>query len=296
MYFRCELQQYEFIHILAIIIKEPMKLTCIFFLCLFNLSLFGQNTAKGTINDSETESPIAYVNIGIVNKNIWTVSDADGNFELEIPLELEKDSIRLSSIGYRPKSMIAKDFITMLKTSPVVKLLPDITELNEVVVTSKKLKEKVLGNKTESEKFRGGFRNSTLGYEVGIKIKIKDSPTYIESLHANVTSNTSESMKFRLNFYNIKDGFPNKKIVKENIIFPINVKEGEFTLDLDKYNIVVDDDFYCTIELIEDQEQDEEIFFSAGFLGNTMAFRETSQAEWRKTGMVGIGVNLTVKY
>jgi hypothetical protein len=224
------------------------------------------------------------------------VSNANGQFEFEIPAELENDSIKLSSIGYQPLSMLVKDFLTILKTKPTIKLIPDITELNEVVVTSEKLKEKIVGNKTTSGKFRGGFRNASLGHEVGIKIKIKNSPTYIKKFHANVTSNTSETMKFRMNFYNIKNGLPNKKIIRENIIFLINVKEGEFTLDLDKYNIIVEEDFYCTIELIENQKADDEIFFSAGFMGKTMAYRVTSQGKWDKSGAVGVGFNFTAKY
>jgi len=111
-----------------------------------------------------------------------------------------------------------------------------------------------------------------------------------------VLSNTSETAKFRLNFYNIEKGLPGKKIVYENIIFEINKKEGVFTLDLDEYEVVVEEDFYCTIELIEDLNKDEVVFFSANLLGKTLAYRETSQASWNKTGMVGIGLNLTVKY
>jgi hypothetical protein len=252
--------------------------------------------AEGTIKDSETDNPIPYVNIGIVKKNIGTVSDPGGKFNLEIPSDLKNDTVILSSIGYQSKSMLLKDFLSDLKTNPIIGLLPEITELNEVVVTSKKLKEKIVGNKTKSGKFRGGFRNATLGHEVGIKIKIKDSPTYIKKFHTNVTSNTSETMKFRMNFYTIKDGLPKEKIVKENIIFSINIKEGEFTLDLEKYNIMVEEDFYCTIELVENQKSDDEIFFSAGFLGNTMAYRLTSQGEWDKSGTVGVGFNYTVKY
>lgn len=236
------------------------------------------------------------MNIGIAKKNIGTVSNSYGKFDLEIPTDLENDTIKLSSIGYQPKSMLAKDFLSNLKTNPIIKLIPDITELSEVVVTSKKLKEKIVGNKTKSGKFRGGFRNATLGHEVGIKIKIKDSPTYIKKFHTNVTSNTSETMKFRMNFYNIKDGLPDEKIVKKNVIFSINIKEGEFTLDLEKYNIAVEEDFYCTIELVENQKSNDEIFFSAGFLGNIMAFRLTSQGEWDKSGTVGVGFNYTVKY
>ncbi|WP_158977222.1 carboxypeptidase-like regulatory domain-containing protein [Cellulophaga sp. L1A9] len=273
-----------------------MKLISTLIIFLFHLSLFSQNIAEGTIKDLETKNPIPYVNVGIIKKNIGTVSDSNGKFDFEIPKAFQNDSIKISSIGYRPKSMLVKDFLSNLKTNPVVELVPEITELNEVVVTSKKMKEKIVGNKTKSGKFRGGFRNATLGHEVGIKIKIKDSPTYIKKFHANVTSNTSETMKFRMNFYNVKNGLPNEKIVKENIIFPINVKEGEFTLNLEKYNIVVEEDFYCTIELVENQKSEDEIFFSAGFLGNTMAFRLTSQGEWDKSGTVGVGFNYTVKY
>lgn len=251
---------------------------------------------NGTLKDSETGQPISYVNIGIVKKNKGTVSDENGEFTLEIPTEMENDTIRLSSLGYKPKKMLASVFIDNIKANPIIELIPHTTELEEVVVSSKKLKEKVVGNKTKSGKFRGGFRNATLGHEVGVKIRIKDSPTYVKKFHANVTSNTDTNMKYRMNFYNVKNGLPNEKIVKENIIFPINVKEGEFTLNLEKYNIVVEEDFYCTIELIENQKSEDEMFFSAGFLGKKMAFRLTSQGEWDKIGAVGVGFNFTVEY
>ncbi len=265
-------------------------------LFIFSLSVFAQNSIEGIIKDAETEKPIPYVNIGIVKKDKGTVSTEEGKFEFEIPSKLMNDTIKLSSLGYQPKSMLAKEFAAILKESPIIKLVPVITELDEVVVTNKKLKEKIVGNKTKSKKMKGAFSYAVAGNEVGIKVKIKDSPTYIEKFHANVVSNTSEKVKFRMNFYNIKNGLPNQKIVKENIIFSINVKEGQFTLNLEEYDIVVEEDFYCTIELLENQKQEEEVFFSAGLLGNTMAYRYTSQGEWTKSSTVGIGFNCTVKY
>ena len=144
--------------------------------------------------------------------------------------------------------------------------------------------------------FGNGFSNAPLGCEFGLKIKIKGSPTYIKKFHAHISSNTSRKTKFRLNFYNIKDGLPNEKIVYENIIFSIGPQEGKFTLDLEQYNIIVEEDFYCTIELVENQQSGEEIFFSAKFLGKTTAYRWTSQAEWQKNGKIGVGFNYTVEY
>jgi len=275
---------------------KEMKLGTNIIFFIFSLSLFAQNSVKGIIKDAETDKPIPYVNIGIIKKNKGTVSNNEGKFEFEIPSNLMNDRVRLSSIGYKPKSMLIKDFISILKENLTIKLIPDITELNEIIVTNKKLKEKIVGNKTKSKKMRGAFKYAVAGNEVGIKIKIKDSPTYIKKFHTNILSNTSKNVKFRLNFYNIKNGLPNEKIIKENIIFSIDVTEGAFTLDLEKYNIIVEEDFYSTIELLENQKKEEEVFFSAGLLGNTMAYRYTSQGEWTKSSTVGVGFNYTVKY
>ncbi|WP_299314472.1 carboxypeptidase-like regulatory domain-containing protein [uncultured Aquimarina sp.] len=273
---------------------KKIKINILFL--LINLSLFAQNSVVGILKDSETGQPISYVNIGIVEKDKGTVSTEEGKFELEIPLDLMNDTIKLSSIGYQSKSMIAKEFVAILKANSIIGLLPKVTELNEVVVINKKLKKKILGNKTKSKKMRGAFNNAVAGNEVGIKIKIKDSPTYVKKFHTNVVSNTSEKVKFRLNFYSLKDGLPYEKIIKEDIIFSVNVKEGQFTLDLKEYNIVVEEDFYSTIELLENQKPEEKLFFSAGLLGNTMVYRYTSQGEWTKSNTVGIGFNYTVKY
>jgi len=238
-----------------------MKLGINITLFLFCISLFAQKSTEGIIKDAETDEPIPYVNIGIVKKEKGTVSNDLGKFEFEIPTNLLND-----------------------------------TELDEVVVTNKELKEKIIGNKTKKKIVKGVFSYADAGVEMGIKVKIKDSPTYVEKFHVNVVSNTSERVKFRMNFYNIKDGLPNEKIIKENIIFSINLKEGDFTLDLEKYNIVVEEDFYAIIELLENQKEEEEVYFSAGLLGNSTAYRFSSQGVWTKSNTIGIGFNYTVKY
>ncbi len=274
-----------------------MRISISILCCLFNFSLFGQITVSGIIKDAKTKESIPYVNIGIMNKKKGTVSNENGGFTLEIPSELIKDTIKISSIGYESKIFISKDFITKLKENQVVELSEKATALNEVTVTNKKLKEKVLGNKTKSKMMRGGFRNAELGNELGIKIKVKKNPTHIKKFHANITSNTGEKMKFRLNLYDIKNGLPNKRITNENIIFNIDAQEGAFTLNLSDYDIVVEDDFFLTVELIKNEENKEsEVFFSAGLLGNATISRLTSQAEWEKLGSIGIGFNVTAEY
>lgn len=274
-----------------------MKSSILILIYLISNSICGQNTADGIIKNIETNEPIPYVNIGILNRDKGTVSNENGEFTLEIPNEFINDTIKISSLGYVTKVFIANEFIKTLKENKTITLSEEIIELNEVVVSNKKLKEKVIGNKTKSKMMRGGFRNAELGNELGIKIKIKKSPTYLSKFCANVTSNTGEKMKFRLNFYSIENGLPKEKLINQNIIFSIDSKEGEFTLDLSKYNLVVEGDFYLTMELIENEgNKESEIFFSAGLLGNATVTRLTSQAEWKKLGSIGIGFSLTSKY
>ncbi len=273
-----------------------MKLGTNILLFFFSLSLFAQKLTEGIIKDKETDKPIPYVNIGIVKKERGTVSTEEGKFEFEIPSNLLNDTIKISTIGYQPKSMLAKDFVAILKVNQTINLDPKITELDEVVVTNKKLTRKRVGNKTKKKIVKGVCGFADAGVELGVKIKIKDSPTYIEKFHVNIVSNTSEKVKFRINFYSIKDGLPNEKIIKDNIIFSINVKEGDFTLDLEKYNIVVEEDFYSTIELLENQKEEEVVFFSAKLFGNATMYRYSSQGKWTKSNTIGVGFNYTVKY
>lgn len=272
-----------------------MKLSLLFF--LLSHSLFGQTKVEGVIKNAQTNEPVPYVNIGILNKDKGTVSNENGKFTLEIPETFIHDTIRITSLGYEAKLFVVKEFIEEIEENKNISLSEEEIELNQVVVADKELKEKVIGNKTKSKMMRGGFNNSELGNELGVKVKIKRSPTYIDKFHANVTSNTGEQMKFRLNFYSINKGMPGDKIINESVIFDIDVKEGDFTLDLSKYNIVVEDNFFLTIELIENNGPPEsEVFFSAGLLGNATVTRLTSQAKWEKLGMIGIGFSVTSEY
>ena len=54
------------------------------FLLLISNFLIGQSLT-GKIIDTDTQKGLAYVNIGVVGKNIGTVSAPDGSFRLKLP-------------------------------------------------------------------------------------------------------------------------------------------------------------------------------------------------------------------
>jgi len=144
-----------------------MKIITTIILCFLSFSFLAQNEIEGIVQDSETKTPIPYVNIGIVRKNIGTVSDGEGKFNLRYPSALANDTIKLSSLGYETKSISVKDFLSKLEISSTIELKPEIIALNEVVVVNKKLKEKNIGNRTKSKLFGNGFSDAPLGCEFG---------------------------------------------------------------------------------------------------------------------------------
>lgn len=268
----------------------------IILLLLLSLKSYSQEIYIGNIVDKNSKESLSYVNIGVIGKKIGTVSNNKGEFQIELNEKYDNDTLKISIIGYKSLIFKVSSFKNIILKNPILQLEEETTELQEVVVSSRKLKEKIIGNKTTSKTIIGGFSSNNLGNEVGIKIKIKKSPTYIENFNVSIAKNEYDSIKFRLNFYDLKDGLPNKNLLKDNIIIVSQIKEGKLTVDLRDYDIVLYEDFFVSLEWIENLGDKDGLNFSAGFLGSPIIIRSTSQDSWQKIGAISLGFNVTVKY
>lgn len=110
------------------------KLLYVIVLLAFQLQTFGQESQilKGVVQDSKTGDPIAFASVGLLGKPLSTVTNLDGQFAFNIPLELAADSVTISSIGYdlRTTAITAfKDDVVLL-----VELVPSETLLDVVTV------------------------------------------------------------------------------------------------------------------------------------------------------------------
>ena len=268
----------------------------LFFTIIFVTShtFFAQNL-KGLIIDSETKKPIPYVNIGIINQNKGTVSNYQGEFEFKFSNELMKDSISISSIGYKTKHISTSEFFNELSLKSIIELYPKVIALEEITLIAKKSNRlKIIGNKIDKEKgLQFGFHNSLLGHEIAIKIKTNQK-IQIKRFNTFITKNT-KNMLFRLNFYDVKDGKPNKKIVNKNIIFSFSDQTGMFTFDLNKYHIFMENDFYLSVEIIESYKNNQLSFSSNLKRRETCLIRKSSQDKWQPFGNISVGFYLIVQ-
>ncbi|GAW90726.1 hypothetical protein FPS14_contig00095-0004 [Flavobacterium psychrophilum] len=88
---------------------------------------------------------------------------------------------------------------------------------------------------------------------------------------------------------------PYENLLSENIYFSTDIKKGKVSIDLTKYNIVVNQDVIITIEYIKELGKGG-LNFSGGLFGNKLYHRQTSFSEWKKTGTVSLGFNVDVRY
>lgn len=110
--------------------QKLFRFTMLCALCCFSLSVFSQEELKSKIIDFGTLMPIESASIYVQNTAIGTVSNADGKFAIRIPLEYVKDTLIISSIGYKSFKIPVNEF----DNSQDVYLEDDVATLDEVVL------------------------------------------------------------------------------------------------------------------------------------------------------------------
>ena len=273
-----------------------MKAPILFFL-LTSYIIKGQ-FISGKVLDASTQQPLPYVNIGVLNKNLGTVSDEYGDFSLKLNPELLLDTLRFSMIGFGKKDFVVQDYLDLEKAENIILLQEEALLLEGVTLVrkkNKKYKRKILGNKTESKTLVGGFTSNNLGNEIGFICRVRKSPTFLETFNLSIAKNTFGEVRFRLNFYSFNQGMPDENLLDDMIIIETDIESGRVSIDLKPYNIVMDDDFLVAIEWIEDLGFGE-LLFSAGFFGSNLYARATSQGTWTQMGVAAYGMNVEVVY
>ena len=278
--------------------KIKLLLKLFVLLALYNSNCYSQEKVIiGEIKDIENKTLLQYVNIGISNKGVGTVSNSNGIFSLKVNEKIkENDTVTFLHIGYKTKKIV----LTELNSSKnIIELEPEINNLNEIVVKFVKPKPKKFGRSSKGfglmhSNFYSYYEkvvDDRLSKEIGMKFKLKKD-CKINDLNFNVTSNEFKSLKFRLNFYKIENGLPSKIIVEKDIVF--EMKDGFlgwYSLDLKPFEIYLDkemEDIAITIQWVESVKMNEKSkYFSistAISTTETSFFREKAMDNWKNSG------------
>lgn len=250
-----------------------------FIFILFSLVTKAQ-VKTGTIYSSETNSAIAYVNVGIIGKNVGTVSDESGNFELKVDSIYYKDSIRFTCIGYESKTFLAEDFIQ----KDIVKIFLNSIQykIPEASITEyRKAKNIVLGITSTPIKKGQGFAYSSLGSEMGINVYLKKK-VLLKDINFKIYKCPFDTVEYRVNIYVVNESLETKNILKEPVYlkFSKNDITEILTFDLRQYNLSITGNILITLELFRDLGEGKIIFLSNWDISNTWG-RKTSEGVWK---------------
>jgi hypothetical protein len=219
------------------------KLLAIIFLLISNLC-FSQ--LKSVIIDSETKGKVPYVNIWVENENIGTTSNKKGEFELNFN---GSKIIIFSAIGFETKKIVSDSIKSILKLKPIV------TELDEVVIKSKKTTQELKIGKFKKFKitsYLGGNANPWIIARYFEYKEINNKISFLKKIKLLTNSQINNS-KFNIRLYNINNnGEPGSYINDENIIGI--AKKGKKITEIDISNLNIEfpkEGFFIAIEWLE---------------------------------------------
>ena len=257
-----------------------MSLLSSILLIFLNL-LLGSPKISGNVVDKDSNKPISYVSIGIINTPYGTYSAENGRFEMELVDYSASDSLRFSCIGYYPATFSVNEFLAMNRLGmDTIFLRKKVTKLAEVVIYSNQFKTKTIGNKRSNKLVVLGFIDDL---ERGV-VFTNNKNLYLKNISFKLTTGGSQapdSAIFRFNVYKIKDGSPHENILTQPIYLSITSDGLNSTneFDISKYNISIDEDFAATFEVIR-QYGKGRIYFAGWLTGLPTVSRIGKQGSW----------------
>ena len=256
------------------------------FLCSLAIMAIGPAVAQdmllvGRVQARSTHQPLPYVNIGVRGENVGTVADAQGSFSLRIPAALASDTLTFSAIGYHEQAL-ALAHLAPAELQPVL-LAEKTTELAEVLVRGRAEKVRQLGTTTHNPLLWGSIANKETHdiNEFAKLISLGDVPTQVVQAHIFLRRPTVDTVSLRLNLYHVAQGLPGRRIVEQPILVRTAIRNGWLTIDLTKYALTLQADFFLSFEFLPQKQGVGPAFsYGAQFGGAAMVRTSSLGRSW----------------
>jgi len=216
---------------------------------------FAQRQISGQVREAGTRQGLAYVNVGIRQKNTGTISRPDGTFTLRIGPEQLGDTLTFSRVGYQDISLPIR---SLAENNPVdVVMAERVTELAAVTVSGSRPVEKSYGIKRRNWLLHftdGMFLNEDI-FEIGQLIRVGPGKARITSVNLHINAPRRDSALFRINFYRYENDQPTGRLLERSILQRHPVREGWLRFDLTEHPIWLSGTFVVAVELMPEYTQ-----------------------------------------
>ena len=164
-----------------------------------------------------------------------------------------------------------------------IELQPVEHTLDEVVIVPVDYKDKIVGNPNTPANMQAGFSENELGYEMGVLMKCRRKPAYIDEIKIEIANCTYDTIFYRLNIYEMDGKRPGRNLLREPIYLTYTREEveEELTINIRDQYIRIEGDFVVSLELVRDLGEGK-LMLQTGMMNNPTFYRETSQGDWNK--------------
>jgi len=269
--------------------------------------LQGQYQFSGTVREAGSGTPLAYVNIGLEGLSIGTVSDESGSFRLQVnvpeDVSLNGAFLLVSSLGYATERL---PFSSLQEGDPLdISLRPEAIALDEVVLSALPVfsGEEIVGNPLQNTSDFAYWKDSlALGAELASRIRAPRELRKLNTFFFRVLENPADSLLLRLNIYDLPrnrlEMGDNRNKSGKSILYMLRGGTSEAAIDLEPFNIWVEDDFIASLELLEVYGSDQIALTlpAAQQVGGATYRRYASQGRWEEIGSYELGYNLQTTF
>lgn len=208
-------------------------LSGLFVFIAISMSIAQNIELKGIVKSHQSGEPVPYASIVFADKQYGTYSDENGAFTLTANSE---QLMVFSALGYKKITLTTSQIASL---GNVVTLEENPVELNEIIVTDKKNKEK---SRLETFGYHGAEKKSRLvaktpGFQIATRIENpRKTSGYIEKIILNVVSNGKS--RIRLHLYPVEN-FPAEQteLIPENLLIDVSLKKGLQKVDVSSYGL-----------------------------------------------------------
>src|SRR5690606_24609283 len=220
-----------------------MKNILLFLITVFSVTTQAQVTIQ--ISDQESKENIEFANILLPDYKKSFVADEHGKFIIDTNKYKLPLKVLIEQFGFESKEINLQNNTKVYN----IYLNPSSELLREIIIPPKnaKIKERTFGRTNEgSANIVGTFKdyseeNIHSGLEFGLVINTNNKLKKVKKVHWYITSADFKRAIYSLQFYEVENGKPSKKIPHESIHFTITDKtNGWLVIDVEVLDLYID--------------------------------------------------------
>jgi hypothetical protein len=256
-----------------------------------------QKTFRGRILDESTMLPISFASVGVLGKEIGSISDSAGIFRVIIPANIrDEDTILITSVGYASVKLSVREAIAknLFQLKAVQGALPTV-----MVFDLKKRGR--MGDDTANYSYYRGWYEYRTGGEIGRIIKVLHKKYKLNRVSFQV-DNKCDTCWLRLRVRKVTHFEPAEDLLQQSVIIPVTKHtpdEGAIEFDISDLGLLLrEKNVYIGFEVIDCKNTDGRPL-SLCFIGADYGqhyFRKFPTVKWTNEEAYGLYLKMFFDY